>query len=523
MKVYDVEKQVKPLYHLWSNCVGAGRANEGLRADWQKHLEIAVEKCGFRYLRFHGLLHNDMHIYREENGVVSYNFQYVDELFDAMLARNIRPFVEFGFMPGALASTSRTQFWWKGHVSPPSNWEKWADLLRACLNHWVYRYGKKEVQNWYFEIWNEPNLKPFWDGTRSQYFHLYQVSVEAIKSVDSAFRVGGPATSNFVPDERFDGEEEDKSRHQTFLAQDINAMQWKGVWIKEFLDFCEENHLPVDFVSTHPYPTDFALDGYGVCRGLTRHKESTREDILWLQKVIAESAYPYAEIHLTEWSSSPSSRDMSHDYLPAATYVMKTNVECSDLANSLSYWTFTDVFEEAGAGPEAFHGGFGLLTLQGIKKPTFYAYEFLNRLGDIEIGREDGYLLTKKGGVIQGVFYHYPDDYQDTVPMSPYPDQKAARICQEIQAVKKFSIVVNHLEPNSPYLLEIADRDSVAIALWNQMGKPNSPTKEQVVKLQACAENTKKQIFYSDDEGTLQLNFALPAWAIASLTVMDRN
>lgn len=74
------------LPHCWSVCVGAGRANEGLRANWLEHLKLAKDQCGFRYVRFHGLFHDDMFVCREEAGRLIYNFQYTDELFDRMTA-----------------------------------------------------------------------------------------------------------------------------------------------------------------------------------------------------------------------------------------------------------------------------------------------------------------------------------------------------------------------------------------------------------------------------------------------------
>lgn len=516
MKI-DFTQPGTPLVHTWSNCVGAGRANEGLRADWQQQLKTVVDDCGFRYLRFHGLLHDDMQVYTEQDGQPVYNFQYIDKLFDAMLARNIRPFVEFGFMPPALASTPRTQFWWKGRVAPPTSLEKWAELVRRTVEHWIRRYGLEEVRQWYFEIWNEPDLRAFWDGTRSQYFALYKASVTAIKSVCPDLRVGGPATSNYVPDERFAGEVEDTSCHATFRQEDINTLPWRGVWIREFLDFCAAEKLPVDFVSTHPYPTDFALDGYGQSRGRTRCRDSLLQDVQWLRDVVAHSAYPDAELHLTEWSSSPSSRDYSHDYLPAAAYILRCNLQCAGLVNSLSYWVFTDVFEEVGAGPLPFHGGFGMINLQGVKKPAFHAYRMLNALGDVELERGEGWIFTRRGDGLAAVFYHYPDQFTDAVPMSNYPDQGPAQACQAIQAVRELHFTVTGLRPGSRYRLETLRSGQTAVELWNRMGAPAETTRGQEEELRRQGEALDCSAFRADETGTLQLNLVLDAWTIALL------
>ncbi|WP_139999901.1 GH39 family glycosyl hydrolase [Paenibacillus paridis] len=515
----NFQSEAAQLQHIWSVCVGAGRANEGLRADWQRQLGDAVQNCGFKYLRFHGLLHDDMHVYKVVDGEDVFNFQYVDQLFDYMLDLDIRPFVEFGFMPYDLASGEHTQFWWKGNITPPSDYGKWANLVSQCVLHWIERYGLDEVRRWYFEIWNEPNLRPFWSGTKTDYFRLYQVSVQEIKAIDAQLRVGGPATSNFVPDSRFDGETEDLDAHMTFRTDNLNELNWKGVWIEDFLQFCEKERLPVDFISTHPYPTDFALDGHGETSGRSRCRDATLDDIKWLSRVVDNSAYTNAEIHLTEWSSSPSSRDYSHDYLPAAAYVVHTNLAAAAYTDSLSYWVFTDVFEEVGAGPSAFHGGFGLISLQGVHKPTFHAYRFLNRLGQEELARDEGVIVTRtREQELRALFYHYPAEFKDTVPMSMYPNQEIAQDAQAIGSDRGFILEVEGVRPNTVYVLKVVDREhGVAVSLWNEMGAPQSPSRDQVELLQAWADRYKYVRFVSDADGKLSLDFTLSAWAIALL------
>ncbi|MBQ1860404.1 MAG: xylann 1,4-beta-xylosidase, partial [Clostridia bacterium] len=403
----------------WKTCVGAGRANEGLRAAFQRQLRQVQEQIGFRYLRFHGLLHDDMFVVREnESGEIIYNFQYIDELFDSMLEMQIRPFVELSFFPSCLKGGDATQFWWKANITPPETWDGWCALIDRLIRHSLQRYGEAEVRTWYFEVWNEPNLNSFWDGTRSQYFSLYAATAQTIKSIDPHLRVGGPATSNFVPDDRFDGETEDFTHHLTHKVDDLDNLHWHGVWIEAFLDYCAKHHLPLDFVSTHPYPTDFAFDQTGRMKGRTRNVDSTRQDMLWLKQTVQRSAYPNAEIHLTEWSSSPSSRDCTHDYLQEAAYLVKCNLDGIGLADSLSFWAFTDVFEETGAGDSIFHGGFGLINYQGIVKPSFHAYRMLSRLGDTLLYRDEHAFFTKKEGKLAALLYHYP--LSSTVSMSPY-------------------------------------------------------------------------------------------------------
>ena len=224
MTIIDFRNEGTQYTPYWKNCVGAGRANEGLRAGFQRHLKQIQEQIGFRYLRFHGLLHDDMFVLREkENGERIYNFQYIDELFDTLLDLNIRPFVELGFFPSCLKGGSAAQFWWKANVTPPKSLDGWCELIDRLIHHWLRRYGAAKVRSWYFEVWNEPNLYGFWDGDKSQYFSLYASTVKTVKAIDPELRVGGPATSNFVPDDRFAGEKEDFSKQITHKVDDLNS------------------------------------------------------------------------------------------------------------------------------------------------------------------------------------------------------------------------------------------------------------------------------------------------------------
>ncbi len=496
--------------HFWSKCVGAGRANEGLRAGWLEQLKLAKQYCGFEYCRFHGLFHDDMFVYKEEKGKSFYNWQYIDDLFDRMLEIGVKPFVELGFMPAAMSSDdSLLQFWWKGHVSPPKDYAKWGALVSEFTRHCISRYGIDEVRSWYFEVWNEPNLRGFWLGTKSQYFELYKTSVNAIKAIDPKLKVGGPSTSNFVPDDRFAGETEDRSKHKTHSVPDLNVLNWEGVWIKDFLMYCEKEKLPVDFVSCHPYPTDWALDpmtgkgGDGV-----RKVGATKDDLQWLNKTLKASAFPNAEIHLTEWSSSPSSRDQTHDSLPAAAYIIRANLDCIGLTNSLSYWAFTDVFEEKGAGDTIWHGGFGLINYQGIVKPTFHGYRMLHALGDEILHREDGVIVTRhsKTKRITTLLFHYPDEIKHVV-------KGGIESLLDKGAPKVFAIDLNGVKPQAAITIETLGRDNgYAYKTWKDMGKPEPPTREQIKQLKLAAFATRKEKAKADAKGGFKFKRTLQPW-----------
>jgi len=519
------------LNHVWNACVGAGRANEALRADWQQHFREAVDVLGARYVRFHGLFHDDMFVYRATDGSgfgpgvpmaePLYTFSYVDKVFDFILQTGARPFVELGFMPRELATRTDTLFWWKAHCSPPKDMRRWSQLVVAALEHWVERYGLQEVRQWRFEVWNEPNLVPyFWTGTRTQYFELYEATARAVKAVDPELKVGGPATSVFVPDSRYAGEYEDRpAQHATAAAEDVDALDWRPVWIEELIGWCSARAVPLDFLSTHLYPTDVAFGAGGEARHLRRHADATRDDLAVLQKLITRSPFPDAELHITEWSTSPSSRDRIHDTVFAATYITRAFLSCAALADSLSYWTFTDVFEEGGAGIGPFHGGFGLVNEQGIHKPTFHALAMLARLGDRLLASTEHGVVTRHSatGAVAAVFYNYPEQ-MGVRPVGSETSYQATRALAALGPDRRVRHTVEGVTPGARFRAETLDwhHGNVAEA-WYRMGAPLNLTPAQTAELRGIADDLRVEVLTASDDGRLEIDLELPGWAVTSI------
>lgn len=510
--------------HFWSKCVGAGRANEGLRAGWLEQLEKVQNNCGFEYVRFHGIFHDDMFPVFEKNGKITYNWQYIDDLFDRMLDLNVRPFVELAYFPTPLAAeNSKTQFWWKANITPdPDKFDEWHNLVKAFTQHCVDRYGIDEVLTWYFEVWNEPNLYyGFFDGTKSQYFELYKQSVLAVRAVDERLKVGGPSSSNFVADDRYEGEVESRDGDLiTFTAENINDLEWKGVWIEDFLEYCEKENLPVDFVSTHPYPTDYPFNPRtGKGKDFSRYVNSTKDDIEWLNEVIKKSAYPNAEIHLTEWNTSPNSRDAMHDFLPPAAYITKVNLDCIGKTNSLAFWTFTDIFEEKGGGESIFHGGFGMINYQGLVKPSYHAYRMLHQLGDEQLFKNDYLFVSRDSGdgKVVALAYNYPEDHYKAVPSSIRKIDK-----YENGKSRQLDFALSDLKPGTQFKIEVLDWESGNIYnYWEAMGKPEPPTREQIKVMKDYAENLKTELVTADENGQVQITRELSPWSLVLIEQLN--
>ena len=449
---YSAEKGA--MNTMFKQCVGAGRANEGLRADWQQQLAFVKKECDFKYIRMHGLLTDDMAVYTEDGkGNPQYNYMYIDALYDYLLSIGVKPFVELGFMPNALASGKQTIFWWRGNVTPPKDYNKWEDFIRNLTQHFTERYGKDEVKTWYFEVWNEPNLSPgFWTGTQADYFKLYQYSAKAIKSVNADYKVGGPGTAG-------------------------------AAWESEMIDFCVKNSIPIDFISTHSYGVQQGfLDEYGNSGTvLSKDSMAVSGDVLQSRKEIAASAKPNLELHYTEWSSSYTPADPVHDSYHEAAYILDKIKQAGSAVNSMSYWVFTDIFEEPGPRFTPFHGGFGLLTIQGIPKSAFYAYQFMNKLGKTELKNADTRSwATKTDNGVQLLLWNFTNTLPDSVNNQTYYVKDLPS-----KSKGKVKVSISHV-PAGTYTLEIYKvgyRINDAYTQYVDMGKPKQLNKQQVEEL----------------------------------------
>ncbi len=459
---------------VFRRCIGAGRANEGLRADWQRQLAMVQREIGFDYIRMHGLLSDDMGVYREDTkGNPIYNFQYIDQLYDALLRLHIKPFVELGFMPNALASGKETVFWWKGNITPPKSYDKWAGLITALVRHWEQRYGKDEVKTWYFEVWNEPDIKPFYTSTLEEYLKLYRVTAEAIKKVDQSYRVGGPASA--IP-----------YQFEEALVQ-----------------FCAREKVPIDFVSTHAYGVKEGFFDDTGNRGtvLDNDPGAVRDRMIHSRELIRNSPLPNLELHFTEWSSAYTPTDYIHDQYHQAAFVLDKVKGAQEAVDSMSYWTFTDIFEENGPRMTPFHGGFGLLNYQSIKKPAYYAYQFLNRLGETEIVNADksSWICSNKDGGIQALFW----DFSPIAPPDRLNDQVYYK--RDLPPAPKPPVTVDLTNvPAGTYLEQvyrIGYRQNDAYTTYLDLGAPSQLSRAQVSAISSIAsgEPSLSRILYIRD------------------------
>lgn len=484
----DLTAPGRPYPHYWEFCVGSCHASTILREDVRQQIRKAHAECGFRYLRFHGLFDDDMSVYftsMMNPGEPIISFYNIDNIFDFLLDVGMKPFIEIGFMPSPLASGEKTIFHYKGNVTMPKDDAEWQRLIRLFARHLIDRYGKEEVSQWFFEVWNEPNLNGFFDGTQEDYFHLYELTARALKEVDPCLQVGGPATS-------------------------VNS------WIPEFRAFCEKNQVPYDFITTHHYPSDdplstLGMNGPGVkgsffdgLAGLSKeeaqkamaeffnHENKNPREILRDMTIKAKEQAGEYPLYYTEWNGS---KEFDTSY--QAAFIAHTIAYNDGLVKGYSFWTVSDIFEEMGMKPGPFKNEFGIQTNHGVAKPSYRVFQALHEAGDIrvDVPKQNDLVevLALKNGNEATVFVYNHDLERRAVKAEQVEltFQGAARVWKAV-------IDEGHCNP---------------LKAWQDMGSPDYLSREQVAALHRASE-----LVYEPVQGT-SLTFTAEPESVTILKV----
>jgi xylan 1,4-beta-xylosidase len=434
----DAAAPAHPFPHYWEQMFGSGRAVLSLRDSYRRDLRAVRQITGFQYIRFHGILDDDVGVYDEDKqGRPIYNFSYVDQIYDGLLALGVKPFVELSFMPYKLAARPDLQsFWYHPDVSPPKDYARWDELIAQLTNHLVNRYGVDEVAKWYFEVWNEPNLD-FWSGKPAQqtYFELYDHTARDIKTVAPSLRVGGPATA-------------------------------QAAWVGDMIRHAEQAHVPLDFVSTHVYGNDKASDIFHTSENIPRDQMVCRA-VKKVHDEIEASSRPGIPLIWSEYNAAYDNQVDVTDSIYMGPWLATTIAQCDGLTEMMSYWTFSDVFEEQGVVKTPFYGGFGLVAEGNIPKPSFYALELLHRLGEqrIENSNPDVLVTKTETGTLQIAVWNIVN-----------PGSTGA--------AKTVKLAFKGVAPTARVAIRRVDaNDGDTLALWQKMGSPQYPTQAQLEQL----------------------------------------
>jgi len=438
----NLQAQGNPFPHYWEQMFGSGRAILSLRDSYRRDLREVRDATGFEYVRFHAIFHDEVGVYSEDSeGKPVYNFSYVDQIYDGLLENHVRPFVELSFMPEKLAAEPIYQsFWYRPIVSPPKDYGKWDDLISHFARHLIERYGIEEVSQWYFEVWNEPNLD-FWAGKPKDetYFQLYDETAKTLKQVDARLRVGGPATA-------------------------------QAAWVDRFIQHAVENNVPFDFVSTHVYANDTSEDVFGTHEKIPRTEFVCRA-VSKVRDQVAASARPNLPLIWSEYNASYKNEPAVTDAEFMGPWLANTIRQCDGLVAMMSYWAFSDVFEEQGVVKEPFYGGYGLIAEEGLPKPAFNAFKLLHELGNTRIPADSpSALVTKRedGTVVMAAWNLF----------LPEEAGEEKRVTIQISGSARIHrATIERLDSSHGSLLRA----------YAAMGKPAFPTQAQIQELRNAA------------------------------------
>jgi len=439
----DAAAPSTPFPHYWEKMFGSGRAVLSLRASYREDLHEVKGITGFEYVRFHDILDDDMGVYSEDAaGKPIYNFSYVDQVYDGLLQSGVKPVVELSFTPRKLSVEPPTvhPFWYHPLVSPPRDYDRWGELVYEFTKHLVERYGMDEVARWYFEVWNEPNID-FWAGEPKEptYYQLYDHAAHAIKRVSPRLRVGGPATA-------------------------------QAAWVDKFIRHCVENKVPFDFVSTHVYGNDLSRDVFGIEEDIPRDKMVCRA-VRKVHDQVKASSRPDVPLIWSEYNASYKNEVDVTDSTYMGPWLADTIRQCDGLVDVMSYWTFSDVFDEQGVVTQPFYGGFGLLAAGGLPKPAFNAFKLLHRLGSQRLAVDsESVLATRRADGTLVIA---------TWNLSP-PDQAGAprTVTLRIAGARSSSVTLHRLD---------GEHGDIRPA-YERMGRPRYPTQAQLRELRKAAQ-----------------------------------
>ncbi len=494
MKI-TIDKNTKtiPTDFSWQFGIGNDHAFQFHRKDVCEHIKSVHDELGIKYIRFHGIFDDDMLCYQRlsdykpfaavpySNQIEEINFKQITDVFDNVLACGMKPFVELSFMPGALASGKKTGIRYLNNITQPKSLEKWAEFIKRFIRFLSDYYSDAEIEQWYFEVWNEPDLAIFFKGKQIDYFNFYAATAKAVKAINPNLRVGGPSSSACL-------------------------------WLDDFIEYCNKNNVPFDFVSTHHYPGDAFGNSFSMkdaFKMMSIAKNSAKNNIdlsdtmqkmffhpevykKWskgiLEKLDEQVKKQVGEkpLFITEWNSMAVFASPVHDEKYSAAFVIKSCMDLKNQINGYMFWCCSDIYEEQFMLGKPFHGGFGLINNCGIPKPNFWAFKILSqlypkRLDLPGICSEDiEYAVFTDGKNIQILLYAQNMDYykNDTVKIELNINFSAKNVTAQF-------IDNNHCNPKKE---------------WIAMGTPDILTPSQVRKIKESTDLKSENIPFESNE-----------------------
>jgi xylan 1,4-beta-xylosidase len=494
------EGPFKPIYRFF----GYDEPNYTYMPNGRKLIgELAALSSEPVYIRTHFLLATgdgkadfkwgSTNAYTEDaSGRPVYDWTIADRIFDTYRAAGAKPFVEIGFMPQALSTRpdpyrpvwspgAAFDRYYVGWSYPPKDFDKWGELVYQWARHAVERYGPAEVESWYWEVWNEPDIA-YWHGTPDEYNRLYNSAVRAVKRAAPNARVGGPATTG-------------------------PAAPKAAAFLRQFLEYCDKTGAPLDFVSYHAKGRPTVVDGH-VRMGLAKNAE----DVDSGYRIVA--SFPkFRNLPIILSESDPegcaacSARVYPQNaYRNGPLYASYTASMLKHILDSAARervnieGMLTWAFEFDG---QPWFDGFRTLATNGVDKPVLNLFRMAGMLRGDRISATGNALATRYHDEVAVLLWNYdPDDV-------PGPD---ASIQVDLAGLPNASrLLVRHFRIDGAH--------SNAYALWQQLGKPQNPTPEQSAALERAGQLQllESPRWIDAAGGKAKLSFALPRQGVTLL------
>jgi xylan 1,4-beta-xylosidase len=442
----------------------------------------------------------------DATGKPVYDWTIVDRIFDTYLEARGKPLVEIGFMPQALSikPDPYKHDWPKtpidaGWAYPPKDYGKWAELIHQWVKHCVARYGKAEVESWWWELWNEPDIM-YWKGTPEEYNKLYDYTADAVKRALPTARVGGPATTG---------------------PRGAKA----AAFLRQFLDHCMRGTnavtgkagAPLDFVSFHAKGSPKVVDG--------RVLMGTAAELADLNNGFAIMAsfpgFKHLPVIVSEWDpegcaacsarTHPQNAYRNTTLYPAnRAVVFSAALKLADKYKINLEGLLTWAFEFEG---QPFFDGLRTLATNGIDKPVLNFFRMAGLMGGnrVQVASAGSgekavidALATARGHEIAAMVWNYNDD-EAPAPAAPV------------------EVIVQGIPPAATRVLlkhyRIDERHSNTYTAWKEMGAPQNPTPEQYPRLEAAGqlELLESPRWLWTDQGKVRIEFSLPRQGLSLL------
>ncbi len=349
----------------WKRMININRMSDLFQSDIQSHILLLKHELDFEYIRFWDIYSEELELNIGGNG--DYYFEKMDRVMDFLIYHGIHPYIEIGFKPEMLVERLDQYLVAEHKEILFKTYAEAKYFFHSMISHYANRYGIAEIELWYFELWKDPRLLKEHDY--QDYFTAFEACYDALKEISPNIRIGGG------------------SIHMTF-DEPIFA---------EFLSHWKQRIVNPDFLSIYSYPYYTGSAGRAIDRRRSQDTGYLKKTVETITDELARIGFHIKEVHVSEWNSSVSNRNLMNDSIWQGAYVMKNIIDNLGGISLLGYWLGSDLFSRHNYTNDILNGGVGLLTRSGIRKPSFYAFDFMNRMGNYIVAQYENALITSNG------------------------------------------------------------------------------------------------------------------------------